>query len=133
MSGLIYLVTGASRGIGRAYTSALLQRNSPSHINTTVIAAVRNPDDSTSKSLFDIKPVNGNRLIVVKIDSAQDDDPKKAVEDLKTEYGIDHLDVSLVLFFLKHFGRVMADSVVLFFPRPYRWLLQMLGPIWSGK
>lgn len=110
MSGLIYLVTGASRGIGRAYASALLQRNSASHANTTVIAAVRNPNDSNSKSLFDIKPANGNKLVVIKIDSSQDDDPKKAVEELKATYGIDHLDVSAIIHCIKGFFG-MADFV----------------------
>lgn len=93
MSGLFYLVTGASRGIGRAYVTALLQRGDAANANNTIIAAVRNPSDANAKSLFDIKPVNGNKLVVVKIDSAQDDDPKKAAEELKTKYGIDHLDV----------------------------------------
>lgn len=97
MSNLIYLVTGASRGIGRAYISALLQRNNH---KDTIIAAVRNPEDSNSKSLYYLPTSGGNKLIVVKIDSVADDDPAKAVKELKNKHGIERLDVRLFLFHL---------------------------------
>lgn len=99
MSGLVYLITGASRGIGRAYVTALLQR---SNSNSTIIAAVRNPEDSNSKSLKAVEAANGNKLIVTKIDTVVDDDPKKAVEELKTNHGIDRLDVSQDLYSRLH-------------------------------
>lgn len=75
--------------------TALLQR---SNSNSTIIAAVRNPEDNSSKSLKEVEAAKGNRLIVVKIDTVVDDDPKKAVEDLKTSHGIDRLDVSQALY-----------------------------------
>lgn len=96
MSGLIYLITGASRGIGRAYVTALLQR---SNGNSTVVAAVRNPQDKNAQSLKDIKPADGNKLLVVKIDTVKEEDPKLAVEALKTEHGLERLDVGRLRFF----------------------------------
>lgn len=96
MPNLIYLVTGASRGIGRAYTSALLERE---RSNDTIIAAVRNPEDSNAQSLRDLKIANGNKLVVVKIDSVEGDDPKKAMAELKNTHGIDYIDVCILLSF----------------------------------
>lgn len=90
MPGLIYLITGASRGIGRAYLAALLKRENN---NDTIIAAVRNLEDKNSKSLSELGVAKGNQLIVVKIDSAKDGDPHKAVEELKSKHGISRLDV----------------------------------------
>ncbi|KAJ5872208.1 uncharacterized protein N7529_004561 [Penicillium soppii] len=65
MTNTIYLITGASRGIGRGLAEIFLARP-----NTIVIAAVRDPADSKSST-----------------------DPTAAVETLQKKHGIDHLDV----------------------------------------
>lgn len=92
---LIYLITGASRGIGRAYAEALLKKTG----NITVIAAVRDVSGANAKSLEEAEIAPGNKLVTVKIDSIRDDDAAKAVEQLKNEYNIDRLDVSTPLLF----------------------------------
>ncbi|KAF2227127.1 aflatoxin biosynthesis ketoreductase nor-1 [Elsinoe ampelina] len=79
-----YLVTGANRGIGKAFIAAYLQRP-----NSTVIAAVRTP--SSAKSLNDFPKADGSKLIIVKIDSFSETDPKDAVAELQKQ-GVDHID-----------------------------------------
>jgi norsolorinic acid ketoreductase len=59
--------------------------------NTTVIVGVRDP--STTGKLSAFKPASGSKLIVVKIDNASTTDAKDAVEILKSEHGISHIDV----------------------------------------
>ncbi|MCJ1377335.1 hypothetical protein MMC17_000430 [Xylographa soralifera] len=82
-----YLITGANRGIGRGLLEVYLSRP-----NTIVVAGVRDPSNDTSKSLSSITAGKGSRLIVVKLDSLSETDAKSAVQILKSEYGIDHLD-----------------------------------------
>ncbi|CAG7936829.1 unnamed protein product [Penicillium salamii] len=88
MTSKIYLITGASRGIGRGLVEKFLARS-----NTTVVAAVRDPATTSSQSLQSLPKGEASNLIVVKIDSKSQTDPAGAVETLKTEHGIDHLDV----------------------------------------
>ncbi|KAJ6164161.1 hypothetical protein N7470_002833 [Penicillium chermesinum] len=88
MTNTIYLITGASRGIGRGLAEKFLSRS-----NTTVIAAVRDPAGASSQSLQSLPKGESSRLIVVKIDSKSSTDPAAAVETLQREHGIDHLDV----------------------------------------
>ncbi|KAJ5374607.1 Short-chain dehydrogenase/reductase SDR [Penicillium concentricum] len=88
MANTIYLITGASRGIGRGLVEKLLARP-----NTTVIAAVRDPAGASSQSLESLSKDNSSRLYVVKIDSKSSTDPTAAVETLQTEHGLDHIDV----------------------------------------
>lgn len=59
--------------------------------NNTVIAGVRNP--SSVADLEAIKPGNGSKLIIVKIDNASTNTAAEAAETLKTKYSISHLDV----------------------------------------
>ncbi|KAH7112091.1 hypothetical protein B0J11DRAFT_186915 [Dendryphion nanum] len=84
----IYLITGANRGIGSGFTKFLLQRPS-----TTVIAAVRDPSHSTSKDLADLPAAKDSKLILVPLDSSVESAPKKAVEIIKQDYDIKHIDV----------------------------------------
>ncbi|OQE43135.1 hypothetical protein PENCOP_c003G08279 [Penicillium coprophilum] len=88
MTNAIYLITGASRGIGRGLVEKLLARP-----NTTVVAAVRDPVGASSQSLESLSKNDSSRLIVVKIDSKSPTDPAAAVETLQTEHGIDQIDV----------------------------------------
>ncbi|KAJ5823592.1 hypothetical protein N7447_005932 [Penicillium robsamsonii] len=88
MGDTIYLITGASRGIGRGIVEKLLARP-----NTTVIAAVRDPAGASSQSLESLSKDDSSRLIIVKIDSKSSTDPAAAVETLQREHGLDHIDV----------------------------------------
>lgn len=83
-----YLVTGASRGLGRGFVAAHLAQP-----NSIVVAAVRDPTSSTSKSLQDLPKGANSSLIVIKIDSLAENDPQEAVKQLKSEHNITSLDV----------------------------------------
>ncbi|KAH7403794.1 hypothetical protein BKA64DRAFT_670014 [Cadophora sp. MPI-SDFR-AT-0126] len=83
-----YLVTGANRGIGKGFVTSFLQRPS-----TTVIAAVRDPLHPTSKALSALPTAKDSRLILVPLDSSAPTSAKEAVEILKKDYSINHLDV----------------------------------------
>ncbi|KAL2864117.1 SDR family oxidoreductase [Aspergillus lucknowensis] len=88
MASTIYLITGASRGIGRGFVEALLARP-----DTTVVAAVRNPTSETSQSLKTLTKGPGSLLILVKVDSKSPTNPATAIRTLQDDHGIDHLDV----------------------------------------
>jgi norsolorinic acid ketoreductase len=83
----VYLITGASRGLGRAWVETYLSRP-----NNTVIAAVRDPNAATSKSLETLKTGSNSKLITIKIDSASETDAADAIKNLQAQ-GISHLDV----------------------------------------
>ncbi|KAI0012470.1 putative aflatoxin biosynthesis ketoreductase nor-1 [Xylariaceae sp. FL0662B] len=82
------LITGANQGIGRALVEAYLSRP-----NQTVIGAVRNPESTTLKS---IKPAEGSKLVVVKIEATSETDPARAIEQIKAA-GINALDVVIAV------------------------------------
>ncbi|KAL3418675.1 short-chain dehydrogenase [Phlyctema vagabunda] len=103
---LTYLITGASRGIGRGFVFALLQKPS-----TTVIAAVRDPSKASSKSLADLPKAAGSKLIIVKIDSVENSDASNAVRQLQEDHDIKHLDVVIANAGIAHSGKpVIANS-----------------------
>lgn len=83
----IYLITGANRGIGRGFVQQILHRPS-----TTIIAAVRDPSHSTSKTLADLPKGTDSQLIVVKLDSTVETDAADAVAELR-QRGFTSLDV----------------------------------------
>ncbi|KAK7534495.1 putative aflatoxin biosynthesis ketoreductase nor-1 [Phyllosticta citricarpa] len=81
----VYLITGANRGIGKGLTATYLARD-----NTTVIAAVRNV--ASADSLNDLPKGQGSSLVVVPLDSSDEQGPAKAVQLLLSK-GINHIDV----------------------------------------
>jgi norsolorinic acid ketoreductase len=86
-SSLTYLITGANRGIGKGIASSLLSRP-----NTTVIAAVRDVTRSTPE-LDSIFKASGSKVIIVKLDSSVEADPKNAVAELQSKHGITSIDI----------------------------------------
>ena len=61
--------------------------------NITVIAGVRDTKNASAKALQALPAGKGSKIILVKIDSSSDTDAQQAVDDLKSEHGIKHLDV----------------------------------------
>uniref|UniRef100_L2FDG6 Aflatoxin biosynthesis ketoreductase nor-1 n=1 Tax=Colletotrichum fructicola (strain Nara gc5) TaxID=1213859 RepID=L2FDG6_COLFN len=82
-----YLITGANRGIGKGFVTALLVRPS-----TTVIAGVRDPSASSSKALASLPKGASSTLILVKIDSSVDTDPAAAIATLQKDHAITAID-----------------------------------------
>ncbi|KAL2867506.1 SDR family oxidoreductase [Aspergillus lucknowensis] len=82
-----YLVTGASRGLGKGFISAFLQRP-----DSIVIAGVRNPA-TQSPSLLDLPKADSTTLLIVKLDCASKTDADDAVQSLIRDHAIAHLDV----------------------------------------
>ncbi|KAK4496147.1 hypothetical protein PRZ48_012126 [Zasmidium cellare] len=74
--------------LGRAIVTALLLRE-----EATVIAAVRDPDHETAKSLQGLPKRQTAHLIVVKIDAASHTDHASAVKQLQDQCGIKSIDV----------------------------------------
>lgn len=81
-------VNNAGIGIGKGLTASYLSRP-----NTTAIAAVRDPESSSAKTLQDLPKGERSNLIVVKIDSSSPTDAKKAVSLLQSKHNIDALDI----------------------------------------
>ena len=77
------MILGLGRGLAEAYLS---------RPNNTVIAAVRDIDSQSSRSLSSLHTGNGSKLILVKIDSTSDTDPQDAVKHLKIKENINHID-----------------------------------------
>jgi norsolorinic acid ketoreductase len=61
--------------------------------NNIVVAAVRDPASESSRSLLKVKTGAGSKVILVKIDSTSETDPKDAVRELQDRHCISHLDV----------------------------------------
>ncbi|KAL4988009.1 putative sterigmatocystin biosynthesis ketoreductase stcE [Aspergillus falconensis] len=83
----VYLVTGASRGLGKGLVQAFLLRP-----NSVVIAGLRNCASQAS-ALDDLARGENSSLIPVQLDSASKFDPVEAVSTLQRNHGITHLDV----------------------------------------
>ncbi|GAA6038965.1 hypothetical protein JCM8097_000598 [Rhodosporidiobolus ruineniae] len=77
MSSFTYLITGASRGLGFAYTQALLA-SSP---NIRVVATARNPDKAEQLQALAADQANEGRLLIVQLDVADE----KSVETFAAE------------------------------------------------
>ena len=107
MTSTVYLITGASRGIGRGLVETFLARS-----NTTVIAAVRDPASAPSQSLQSLSKGDSSRLIVVKIDAKSPTDPAAAVKTLQTEHSIDHIDVVIANAGISDHDIYVVDAVL---------------------
>jgi len=83
-----YLITGANRGIGGGLVKVYLSRP-----NSVVVAAVRDTFSPSSEALFRLPRGDGSSLFVVKLDNLSETDAKEVVEELKTDHGIDRLDI----------------------------------------
>lgn len=116
------LVTGASRGIGREFTSAYLKRPS-----TTVIAAVRDTAKESSKSLYSLPKGIGSHLILVKIDAAIHSDAAEAVNKLQKDFSIDSLDIVIANAGISHSGTSILDMSVVAATEHFR--INSLGPV----
>lgn len=81
------LITGANRGLGKEFLQLYLSR--PNHL---VIAANRDPEHPTSKSLADLPTGENTRLVVLKLDVSVESDHAEAVAHLAAQ-GIEHLDL----------------------------------------
>lgn len=97
------LITGVTRGLGLDLLKRYLSR--PDHV---VIATVRDPKAPAAQALYDLPKGKGSSLIVVKIDSTRREDANDAVKELRSNHGIDHVDLvianagmALVLPYLK--------------------------------
>jgi len=80
--------------------------------NHTVIAAVRNPSHPSSKALTSIPVGEGSKIIVVKLESANMDDPKAAVKILNDQYGIESIDVIIANAGIVRFNGTALDTPV---------------------
>ncbi|PWY65006.1 NAD(P)-binding protein [Aspergillus sclerotioniger CBS 115572] len=83
-----YLITGSSRGIGRALVTTFFSRP-----NNTIIAAVRNPQSPEALTLTNLPVGPNSHLIIIKIDSTVPTDASTAVTTLQQAHGITHLDI----------------------------------------
>jgi norsolorinic acid ketoreductase len=84
----IVLISGAAKGIGLGLVKRFLAR--PSH---TVIAANRDPDQPSSRALFDLPKAEGSTMIVVKLDALVDSDALNAINELTSSHGIERFDI----------------------------------------
>lgn len=100
-----YLITGASRGLGKGFTTVLLQKPS-----TTVIAAVRDPSKESSQALACLPKAADSKLIIVKLDSAIESDAFNAVTSLQQTHGIESLDVVIANAGINHSGNPVMQT-----------------------
>lgn len=84
---LPFLLLTPDPGIGRAITSIYLRRS-----NTTLIAAVRDPNHETVKTLKELPRGANSSLIVTTIDSTVAETASSAISDLQKIYQISKLD-----------------------------------------
>ncbi|KAF2166701.1 hypothetical protein M409DRAFT_36665, partial [Zasmidium cellare ATCC 36951] len=76
------------QGLGRGIATALLRRE-----GATVVAAVRDPEHETARSLQELSRAQNARLIVVKIDAASKTDHAAAVKQIEENHHVKTIDV----------------------------------------
>lgn len=103
MASSTYLITGANRGLGKGFTTALLSRP-----DTTVIAAVRDIERSIS-ILEKIPKARGSKLITIKLDSSVESDAENAVRVLLSRHNIASIDVVIANAGIGHSGATVAE------------------------
>ena len=101
------LITGSKSGIGKGLLATYAARD-----NTTAIAAIRDgPNSAASKVLISLPVGKGSKIIVLKYDAASTSAATEMVSVLKSEHGIDHLDVVVAnAGVLTHFGPAAEAS-----------------------
>ncbi|KAJ5492682.1 hypothetical protein N7539_001428 [Penicillium diatomitis] len=104
---LKYFITGANRGIGKGLVTILLQRPA-----TTVIATVRDLSSNTTEELRQLPTAKDSKLIVLKLDSAIENDAFDAVTCLTQTHGITSLDVVVANAGISHSGKPVAQTSV---------------------
>lgn len=87
MASTIVLISGANRGLGKALLELYLARS-----NHTVIAAIRDPNHTTSRSLANLLKADSTSLLVVKIDASVEADAAHGIKQLSCQ-GIDYIDI----------------------------------------
>lgn len=101
------LITGANRGIGKGLVSTFLQRP-----YTTVIAAVREPSNASSGGLVDLPKVTSSRLVIIKLDAADESAAYAAIDTLRTDQGIDSLDMVIANAAINHSGKPVIQNSI---------------------
>lgn len=104
---LTYFITGANRGIGKGLVTILLQRPA-----TTVIATVRDLSSNTTEELRHLPTAKDSKLIVLKLDSAIENDALDALTCLTQTHGITSLDVVVANAGISHSGNPVAETSV---------------------
>ncbi|KAJ5274024.1 hypothetical protein N7478_009149 [Penicillium angulare] len=82
------LINIVTQGIGKSLLSTYLSRP-----NYTAIAALRDPNTSSSKELETLPCGKNSELILVKLDSSSEDDACAAVKTFVSEHHIQKLDI----------------------------------------
>ncbi|KAL8369916.1 hypothetical protein RB595_000328 [Gaeumannomyces hyphopodioides] len=88
MAPRVVLITGANRGLGFELAQRYLAESD--HI---LIAAMRDPSPARTASLTSTAKGQGTKLVVINYEAAVEKSPADAVESLKADHGIDHLDI----------------------------------------
>ncbi|KAJ5634234.1 hypothetical protein N7528_002076 [Penicillium herquei] len=117
-----YLVTGASRGIGKGIVRALLQQPA-----TTVIAAVRDTSAPYCEDLRALPKLDDSKLIIIKIDAETHSDAAEALGSIKETRGIDSLDFVIANAGIAHSGTSVIQTSMEAIT--HHVLVNTLGPV----
>lgn len=77
-------------GLGRSLVKTWLAQP-----NSTVVATVQDVEHENAKSLSSFPKGENSKLIVKKLDHANESDPERILSELKSEHRISHIDVIL--------------------------------------
>lgn len=99
---------------------------SVSRDDTTVIAAVRDVEKDSSKSLHDVPKGKNSRVLLVKIDNTSQEDAKKAISVVQ-QNSIDHIDVVIANAGISHPASIETITEDHFLGH---FNTNTLGPLW---